>query len=79
MIDGGFMHVTSTGMESRVDVMASHAELVGEIDVEAARQRAEAAREVIAEGDGAGEEGEAEVEAAKADLAKAEARIDLVS
>jgi F-type H+-transporting ATPase subunit epsilon len=77
VIDGGFMHVTSTGMDSRVDVMASHAELVGEIDVDAARARAEAAREVIAEGDGGSEEGVAEIDEAKADLAKAEARIDL--
>jgi F-type H+-transporting ATPase subunit epsilon len=75
VIDGGFMHVTSSGMESRVDVMASHAELVGEIDVAAARARAEAARAVIARSTGGGEG--AEVELAKAELAKAEARIDL--
>jgi F-type H+-transporting ATPase subunit epsilon len=77
VIDGGFLHVTSTGNDSRVDVMASHAELVGEIDVAAARVRAEEARAVIDEVDGGSEEGDAEIDAAKADLAKAEARIDL--
>ena len=77
VIDGGFMHVTSTGMESRVDVMASQAELVGEIDVEAARAHAEAARAVIDKGAGGGERDDAGVDAAKAELAKAEARNDL--
>jgi F-type H+-transporting ATPase subunit epsilon len=75
VIDGGFLHVTSTGMDSRVDVMASHAELVGEIDVEEARANAQAARTALDDLDGSGD-GE-EIAEAKADLAKAEARIDL--
>jgi len=49
VIDGGFMHVTSAGTDagegegtagSRVDVLASSAELADDIDVEAARGRA---------------------------------------
>jgi F-type H+-transporting ATPase subunit epsilon len=42
VVDGGFMHVTSGDEGTRVDVMASHAELESEIDFErAAREQRE--------------------------------------
>ena len=41
VIDGGFMHVASSDGVTRVDVMATHAELASEIDLEAARRRLE--------------------------------------
>ena len=62
--DGGFMHVTSGEDGTRVDVMASTAEMASEIDVEAARRRRD---ELVAS---AGDD-----ETAKAELAKAEARV----
>jgi F-type H+-transporting ATPase subunit epsilon len=37
VVDGGFLHVTSEGDTTRVDVLASGAELASEIDVDAAR------------------------------------------
>jgi F-type H+-transporting ATPase subunit epsilon len=62
--DGGFLHVTSGAEGTRVDVMASGAEMASEIDVEAARRRRD---ELIASAD--------DDDLAKAELAKAEARI----
>ena len=41
VVDGGFMHVTTGEGKTRVDVLASHAMLVSEIDVEAERRRKE--------------------------------------
>ena len=42
VVDGGFLHVTSGAEGTRVDVLASHAELESEIDVErAAREQRE--------------------------------------
>jgi F-type H+-transporting ATPase subunit epsilon len=42
VVDGGFLHVTSGGEGTRVDVMASQAELESEIDFErAAREQQE--------------------------------------
>ena len=42
-VDGGFLHVISQGGDSRVDVLAEHAELATELDAERVRQlRAEA-------------------------------------
>jgi F-type H+-transporting ATPase subunit epsilon len=41
LVDGGFLHVTSAEGKTRVDVLAEHAALPGEIDVSAARARAE--------------------------------------
>ena len=35
-VDGGFLHVTSRGDDTRVDILAEHAELESEIDVAAA-------------------------------------------
>ncbi|HZP90168.1 MAG TPA: ATP synthase F1 subunit epsilon [Actinomycetota bacterium] len=66
--DGGFLHVTTEGGTTRVDVLAEHAELAHEIDVRAAEFRAEAARRQLEETGHA---------AARAELAKALARLDL--
>jgi F-type H+-transporting ATPase subunit epsilon len=41
VVDGGFLHVASEGGVTRADVLASGAELAGEIDVAAARRRLE--------------------------------------
>ncbi len=65
-IDGGFLHVASHEGATRIDVMATHAELASEIDVEAARRRleeAQASDDVVA----------------AAEIAKANARISLAS
>ena len=51
-VDGGFLHVVSAGDESRVDVLAEHAELESEIDVDQERQRqADAERRIQANDD----------------------------
>jgi F-type H+-transporting ATPase subunit epsilon len=62
--DGGFMHVTSGEEGTRVDVMAAAAELASEIDLEAARRRRDELASSAEDDD-----------TAKAELAKAEARI----
>jgi len=41
VVDGGFMHVSTSEGATRVDVLAAHAELEDEIDFEAARIQAE--------------------------------------
>ena len=67
-IDGGFMHVVSQGLETRVDILAEYAELKQEIDLDAARrQKAEAEAQIAQQENGA----------AVALLAKAVTRIDL--
>ena len=64
-VDGGYLHVTSRGDGTRVDILAEHAELESEIDVaEAERGRADAEQQV-AQGNAA----------SRADLARALARI----
>ncbi len=68
VVDGGFMHVSSTEGTTRVDVMASHAEMEDEIDLEAARRRKDELESKAAETDNA---------SAKAEMAKALARIAL--
>jgi F-type H+-transporting ATPase subunit epsilon len=68
VVDGGFMHVTSEGGETRVDVLANGAALEDEIDVEAARRRLEEL----------GASSDAENETLQTEMAKAEARIGLV-
>jgi F-type H+-transporting ATPase subunit epsilon len=70
VVDGGFMHVTSEGDQTRVDVLARQAELASEIDVDAARSRKEAAEARLAE--------DPEDSAARSELAGASARIDLL-
>ena len=64
VVDGGFMHVTSGTEGTRVDVMASQAELQSEIDFEAA---ARLQRELQGRDD----------EESKQALARAQARLDL--
>jgi F-type H+-transporting ATPase subunit epsilon len=65
VVDGGFLHVTSAEDATRVDVLASFAELSDEIDRDAAQARAERAQARLAQGDDA---------SARAELAKALAR-----
>jgi F-type H+-transporting ATPase subunit epsilon len=67
-VDGGFLHVVSSGTDTRVDILAEHAELSTEIDVDKARQQKEDAERRIAANDDA---------KAAADLAKALMRLDL--
>ena len=68
VVDGGFLHVSTEEGATRVDVLATNAQLEAEIDVERARARLEEVR-------GAGEDDED----AKLEAARAEARIALVS
>jgi F-type H+-transporting ATPase subunit epsilon len=77
VVDGGFMHVGTEEGNTRVDVMASYSEFTDEIDLAAAKARAEEMTSRIAELDTA--TAEAEIEAANAELKKALARIDLAS
>jgi len=70
VVDGGFLHVATEGGVTRADVLAAHAELAHEIDLAAARRRLEEWENRSAEdNDGV----------AKAEIAKAMARISLTS
>jgi F0F1-type ATP synthase epsilon subunit len=42
-VDGGFLHVTNAEGSTRVDILATSAEMVGEIDRQAAQVRLEQA------------------------------------
>jgi F-type H+-transporting ATPase subunit epsilon len=81
VIDGGFMHVTSapadegTPSGTRVDVLASSAELAGDIDVDAARARAAELDERLSQRRDS-DRAEAEIAAIEAERSKALARID---
>jgi F-type H+-transporting ATPase subunit epsilon len=68
VVDGGFLHVSSEGGTTRADVLAAGAELASEIDVEASRRRLEELR---------GRTVEEDDEETKAEIAKAEARLEL--
>jgi len=69
-VDGGFLHVATNQGETRVDVLAEHAELASEIDLDRARrQKEEAERRIAADHDGY----------AEGELAKALTRINLRS
>jgi F-type H+-transporting ATPase subunit epsilon len=68
VVDGGFLHVTSGEGGTRVDILASHAQMAHEIDAVAAQARAEELRRRLAE--------HADTEAA-VELAKAHARASL--
>ncbi len=68
VVDGGFLHVTSGGAGTRVDVLADHAHMANEIDLAAAEARAEGARRRLEERDDA---------EAQAELAKALARVSV--
>ncbi len=76
-IDGGFLHVATDQGVTRADVLATEAELMDEIDLEAARRRAAQLEEQIRSRDNITVE--AELASAKAELAKAQARIGLHS
>ncbi len=67
-IDGGFLHVMSDGMDSRVDILAEHAELERDIDVSRAQQQKEEAERRLREQDDA---------EAAAELSKALTRLNL--
>jgi F-type H+-transporting ATPase subunit epsilon len=47
LVDGGFLHVTPAEETTRVDILAEHAALPEEIDVGAARARAEELRQRV--------------------------------
>jgi F-type H+-transporting ATPase subunit epsilon len=68
VVDGGFLHVSTEEGQTRVDVLASGAALADEIDVESVRRRVEELRSTDAEDD-----------RARRELARAEARVALVS
>ena len=71
VIDGGFLHVGTHEGITRADVLASQAVLAAEIDVEETRR-------VLAELEGRGAElEEAELEAHKREVQKAQARLKL--
>jgi F-type H+-transporting ATPase subunit epsilon len=71
VVEGGFLHVTSEGDASRIDVLASRAELGSEIDLDAARSaKAEMERRLAEDRDDA--------EAVEG-LARANARIEMRS
>jgi F-type H+-transporting ATPase subunit epsilon len=75
VVDGGFMHVTSDGEATRVDVLASQAEMAEEIDVEAARRRVSELEDRLRDRDSA--EADADLAGVKGSLLKAQARINL--
>src|SRR5881628_1659161 len=52
-VDGGFLHVVTSEGETRVDVLAEHAELESEIDVDRARRLREDAERRIQNNDDA--------------------------
>lgn len=69
VVDGGFLHVSSEEGSTRVDVLATNAQLETEIDVDAVNRRLEELRSAATEGD----------EHAKTEMARAEARITLTA
>ena len=68
IVDGGFLHVTTTDGVTRVDVLASHAEMAGDIDLRAAESRVQELQRQLGQGDDT---------ALRAELAKALARVEL--
>ena len=68
VVDGGFLHVSAEEGATRVDVLATNAQLEDEIDLDAVRRRLEELRSA-----------DADDEHAKQEAARAEARIALVS
>jgi F-type H+-transporting ATPase subunit epsilon len=67
VVDGGFLHVSTEEGASRVDVLASNAQLQDEMDVDAVRRRLDELRSSATDED----------EDAKNEIARAEARIAL--
>jgi F-type H+-transporting ATPase subunit epsilon len=70
VVDGGFLHVSSEGGTTRADVLATETQLADEIDTATARQRLE---ELQARTGGEDDE------AVQTEIAKATARLNLVS
>ena len=68
VVDGGFLHVTTTEGVTRVDVLASSAEMARQIDIRAAERRVHELQEELGRRDDAGQ---------RAELAKAMARVEL--
>ena len=68
IVDGGFLHVTTTEGVTRVDVLASYAEMAGQIDLRAAEARVQELQ---------GRLGQADDAALRVELAKASARVEL--
>ncbi len=72
VVDGGFLHVGTHEGVTRADVLASQAELAAEINVDETRR-------VLVELEGRGAQlEEAELEALKREMQKAQARLKLV-
>ena len=67
-MDGGFLHCSTDAGETRVDVLASFAELESEVDQEAARRQLDEAQRHLQDNDN---------ETAKLEVAKALARTSL--
>lgn len=67
VVDGGFLHVSTEEGATRVDVLATNAQLEDEIDVEAVKRRLEELRSAAADDE----------EHAKTEIARAEARLAL--
>jgi F-type H+-transporting ATPase subunit epsilon len=68
IVDGGFLHVTTTEGVTRVDVLASYAEMADQIDLRAAEHRVQELQGELSRRDDAG---------LRAELAKAMARVEL--
>jgi len=71
VVDGGFLHVGTHEGVTRADVLAAHAELKDEIDIDAARRTVARLQNHDAH------LSEAELAAATAELQKAQARVNL--
>ena len=70
VVDGGFLHVTTSEGVTRVDVLASQAEMAGDIDLRGAQSRVQELQRQLGQGDDA---------ALRRELAKALARVELAS
>ena len=77
VVDGGFLHVSGDAEATRADVLAAHAELAEEIDVEAARRQVSDLEEFLAQARDTAV-AEAEITAAKVALKKARERVILM-
>ncbi len=73
VVDGGFLHVANEEGGTRVDVLASYAEMEDEVDVEAARVRAAEIQAHLAGTDLTDDQ----IESGKAELQKAVLRMGL--
>ena len=78
VVDGGFLHVSGDMDSTRVDVLAAHADLAEEIDLDAARRQVADLEEFLARADRDTASIEAEVTAAEVALKKARERVTLV-